>query len=77
MYLVDTSVWIDYLRDRDRPHVAFLEELREHVEFWNDTLGLLVTSDLRNGWLRHRQGRFRTGRTLCKGDGNYSHRPKR
>ena len=27
MYLVDTSVWIDYLRDREGPHVTFLEEL--------------------------------------------------
>lgn len=27
MYLVDTSVWIDYIRGRDRPHVGFLREL--------------------------------------------------
>ncbi len=27
MYLVDTSVWIDYLQGRDRPHVLFLDEL--------------------------------------------------
>ena len=27
MYLVDTSVWIDYLRGRDVPHVHFLDEL--------------------------------------------------
>ena len=27
MYLVDTSVWIDYLRGRDVPHVRFLDEL--------------------------------------------------
>lgn len=27
MYLVDTSVWIDYVRNRDRPHVGFLEEI--------------------------------------------------
>lgn len=27
MYLVDTSVWIDYLQGRDGTHVGFLEEL--------------------------------------------------
>ena len=27
MYLVDTSVWIDYLRGRDVAHVHFLDEL--------------------------------------------------
>ena len=27
MYLVDTSVWVDYLRGRDRPHVGFLRDL--------------------------------------------------
>ena len=27
MYLVDTSVWIDYLRGRDVAHVRFLDEL--------------------------------------------------
>ena len=27
MYLVDTSVWLDYLRGRERPHVGFLREL--------------------------------------------------
>ena len=27
MYLVDTSVWIDYLRGRDAAHVRFLDEL--------------------------------------------------
>ena len=27
MYLVDTSVWIDYLRGRDVPHVHLLDEL--------------------------------------------------
>ena len=27
MYLVDTSVWIDYLRNRDGPHVGFLAEM--------------------------------------------------
>ncbi len=27
MYLVDTSVWIDYVRDREGPHVGFLEEI--------------------------------------------------
>ena len=27
MYLVDTSVWIDYLRGRDMAHVRFLDEL--------------------------------------------------
>ncbi len=27
MYLVDTSVWIDYVRDREGPHVDFLEEI--------------------------------------------------
>ena len=30
MYLVDTSVWIDYLRGRDRPHVEFLRGLLPH-----------------------------------------------
>ena len=27
MYLVDTSVWIDYIRGRDRIHVRFLRDL--------------------------------------------------
>ena len=27
MYLVDTSVWVDYIRGRDDPHVDFLREL--------------------------------------------------
>ena len=27
MYLVDTSVWVDYIRGRDRPHVRFLRDL--------------------------------------------------
>ena len=27
MYLVDTSVWIDYLRDREGPHMDFLQDL--------------------------------------------------
>lgn len=27
MYLVDTSVWIDYLQGRDAPHVRFLDDL--------------------------------------------------
>lgn len=27
MYLVDTSVWIDYLQGRDVEHVAFLDDL--------------------------------------------------
>ena len=27
VYLVDTSVWADYLRGRDRPHVGFLRDL--------------------------------------------------
>lgn len=27
MYLVDTSVWIDYIRGHDRPHVRFLRDL--------------------------------------------------
>ena len=27
MYLVDTSVWLDYLRGRERPHVGFLRDL--------------------------------------------------
>ena len=27
MYLVDTSVWVDYIRGRDAPHVAFLRDL--------------------------------------------------
>ena len=27
MYLVDTSVWVDFLRGRDRPHVGFLRDL--------------------------------------------------
>ena len=27
MYLVDTSVWVDYLRGRDHPHVGFLRDL--------------------------------------------------
>ncbi|PKO55675.1 MAG: VapC toxin family PIN domain ribonuclease [Betaproteobacteria bacterium HGW-Betaproteobacteria-21] len=27
MYLVDTSVWIDYLQGRDAPHVRLLDEL--------------------------------------------------
>lgn len=27
MYLVDTSVWVDYLRGRDAPHVRLLDEL--------------------------------------------------
>ena len=27
MYLVDTSVWIDYLQGRNVPHVRFLDEL--------------------------------------------------
>lgn len=30
MYLVDTSVWVDYLRGEDRPHVALLRELLSH-----------------------------------------------
>ena len=30
MYLVDTSVWVDYLRGEDRPHVAFLRGLLSH-----------------------------------------------
>lgn len=27
MYLVDTSVWIDYINDKETEHVAFLDEL--------------------------------------------------
>ena len=27
MYLVDTSVWVDYIRGRDDPHVDFVREL--------------------------------------------------
>ena len=27
MYLVDTSVWVDYIRGRDGPHVGFLRDL--------------------------------------------------
>ena len=30
MYLVDTSVWIDYLRGRDCAHVEFLRSLLPH-----------------------------------------------
>lgn len=30
MYLVDTSVWIDYLRGRDVEHVAFLDDLLDN-----------------------------------------------
>ncbi|MCX8085814.1 MAG: PIN domain-containing protein [Rhodocyclaceae bacterium] len=30
MYLVDTSVWIDYLRGRAGPHVDFLDSLLAH-----------------------------------------------
>ena len=30
MYLVDTSVWVDYLRGEDRPHVVFLRGLLSH-----------------------------------------------
>ena len=26
MYLVDTSIWIDYIRDREGHHVSFLDE---------------------------------------------------
>lgn len=31
-YLVDTSVWIDFLRGQDTPHVRFLEGLLEDGE---------------------------------------------
>lgn len=27
MYLVDTSVWVDFLRGRDEPHVGLLRDL--------------------------------------------------
>ena len=37
MYLVDTSVWVDYLRGRDRPHVRFLRELLAN------TLAVVIT----------------------------------
>ena len=30
MYLVDTSVWIDFLRGRSGPHVDFLDELLDN-----------------------------------------------
>ena len=30
MFLADTSVWIDYLRGSDRPHVEFLRSLLSH-----------------------------------------------
>ena len=30
MYLVDTSVWIDYLRGRAGPHIDFLRDLLEN-----------------------------------------------
>lgn len=30
MYLVDTSVWVDFLRDRDAPHVHLLADLLSH-----------------------------------------------
>ena len=30
MYLVDTSVWIDYLRGSDLPHVALLDRLLDN-----------------------------------------------
>ena len=27
MYLVDTSVWVDFIRGRDEPHVSLLRDL--------------------------------------------------
>ena len=31
MYLVDTSVWVDYIRGRDRQHVGFLRERHDRL----------------------------------------------
>ena len=31
MYLVDTSVWIEYLQGHDTPHVLFLDELLKNL----------------------------------------------
>ena len=67
MYLVDTSVWIDYLQGRETPAVEFLDELLDNplAVFLCDQVYLEILQGARDQTFFNRYQRYFSGQQFC------------
>ena len=67
MYLVDTSVWVDYLAGRETPAVELLDELLDNplAVFLCDQIYLEILQEARDQAFFKRYRRYFSGQQFC------------